>query len=159
MTPPRSSSGSPDARHVMLELRHAFDGADVVVKNLMLRKAHDCIEGLLDLAQAAPEPVAWRWKWAPNDFWKYTDRDGPGAPDMAQLVEPLAVPSTNQLSPDRDDARARFLADRADTERKTLSNPSSQVSSTKLEPLPTDRYAVDDPWCRPVPPAHRGDAA
>ncbi|OAF05425.1 hypothetical protein AYJ54_00530 [Bradyrhizobium centrolobii] len=31
------------------------------------------------------------WKWAPNDFWKYTDEDGPGVPDMAQMVEALCV--------------------------------------------------------------------
>jgi hypothetical protein len=39
----------------MLELRHAFDGQDVVVKNLMLRKANDCIEQLLGVAQTSGE--------------------------------------------------------------------------------------------------------
>jgi hypothetical protein len=50
MTAPTSRE-APNPSHVMLELRHAFDGENVAVKNVMLRKAHDCIERLLSVAQ------------------------------------------------------------------------------------------------------------
>jgi Protein of unknown function (DUF551) len=70
--------------------------------------------------------------WWGSEWVCYMDQiQDPRCPIEPTHWMPLPNPPTHQTIPSAatrdDDARARFLADRADTERKQASNPSSQV--------------------------------
>jgi hypothetical protein len=71
--------------------RSGAPGSFAVVERIRAVRRSLAPGGLPTEPQEAVKPVAYRWRWAPNDFWKYTDENGPGVPDLAQCVEALAV--------------------------------------------------------------------
>jgi hypothetical protein len=93
-----SSAGSNELANALrglLEIEDARIATGAFTPNVEAQKRIDTARKLLDYhgnePQEAVKPVAYRWRWAPNDFWKYTDENGPGVPDLAQCVEALAV--------------------------------------------------------------------
>jgi hypothetical protein len=101
---PPSSAGTDEVRKVLREVIARIVNPPVfnvkyvefypdrsTVEQFEAFQKADAILAAIGEPQEAVKPVAYRWRWAPNDFWKYTDENGPGVPDLAQCVEALAV--------------------------------------------------------------------
>jgi hypothetical protein len=141
-----------DAKHLARELQQGLPKRNAAEQLEAMASAIDDILSMrLAVAQAsAPEPVAWRWRFndEPDNRWDLRAKKPKFADDRDVICEPLytlsSLPSTNQGSAAAptcgtpsiglrtgDDTYSRFTANREDTERKTLSNPSSQPSSNR----------------------------